>query len=498
MESKETKAQYVALSHCWGGAVSTTLTTETLTLFKSALPYSSLSANFRDAIKITKELGIQYLWIDSLCILQDSKPDWEHESKKMGTVYRYATVTISAQTSPRSSHGILKRNLTSSSPLGSAPLKVFPKDMDGAEVFVERQDPKEETLRLLQIGSPLSRRGWVLQETVLSPRVLYYGDKNIFWRCHKGVESVDGLPAGNRTHSTDVSEISAVFHDDNGSASRFEADNIAWVFKEYYKLVVQYSRRQLSVDSDKLPAFSGLSQLLEPTIDSAYLAGLWSRDINHGLLWHHQIGSCKHVQPYRAPSWSWAVTNQPVIYAGYQSKSSSLDLRLMEHSIVPRDGTNRFGELISAHITVNGFTMPFVRSKQIIHSITPTGLIGSCYFDESDEDFQERAIGPVGIFLLSYDTNHILLSAGMLGGGSECNWEVDYDMHSPVPYTALLVKFNAAETWERRSVQGLILRKASNQSGNAERVGYFTLHDDYARDLVLRLETCTRQTLVLV
>jgi hypothetical protein len=496
MESKETKAQYVALSHCWGGEVSTILTTETLTLFKSALPYSSLSANFQDAIKITKELGIQYLWIDSLCILQNSKLDWECESKKMGTVYQYATLTISAETSQRSSDGILKRNLASPPTLGSALLRVFPKDMDGAEVFVERQEPDEETLRLLQTCSPLSRRGWVLQERVLSPRILYYGDKNIFWRCRTGVESADGLPAGNRTHSNRDPELSAVFHDDHGSASRFGADNIEWVLKEYYNLVMEYSRRQLTVDSDKLPAFSGLSQLLQPTIDSTYLAGLWSGDLNHGLLWHQEIGSCKHVQPYRAPSWSWAVTNQPVIYARYQSKSSSLDLRLMDHSIVPRDSTNCFGELISAHITVNGFSMPLARSKQIINTITPTDLVGSCYFDEPDGDFPPVS---VGMFLLSDDKSHILLSAGMRGGGYEDNWQVDSDLYSPVPYTTLFVKFNEAlKPWERRSVEGLILRKASNQSGNAERVGYFTLHDGYARDRVLGLEACKRQTRVLV
>lgn len=69
------RADYVALSHCWGGIITPVLTTKTLAMFKESLPYADLPANFQDAVTITRRLGLRYLWIDSLCILQDSGED---------------------------------------------------------------------------------------------------------------------------------------------------------------------------------------------------------------------------------------------------------------------------------------------------------------------------------------------------------------------------------------------------------------------------------------
>ncbi len=105
--SRGLKAEYIALSHCWGGKISPLLTTETLEPFQNRLSYAALPANFRDAIVITRELGIRYLWIDSLCILQDSKQDWQQESKMMAAIYRDSTLTISAMASSGSTQGIL-------------------------------------------------------------------------------------------------------------------------------------------------------------------------------------------------------------------------------------------------------------------------------------------------------------------------------------------------------------------------------------------------------
>lgn len=76
-------AQYIAPSHCWGGSISPILTTGTLKQFQEFLPFDDLPANFRDAIIITRKLGIRYLWIDSLCILQNPNPGSEdHDSKR--------------------------------------------------------------------------------------------------------------------------------------------------------------------------------------------------------------------------------------------------------------------------------------------------------------------------------------------------------------------------------------------------------------------------------
>ncbi|KAH8822011.1 heterokaryon incompatibility protein-domain-containing protein [Xylogone sp. PMI_703] len=111
--SEMIEGKYAVLSHCCGGVVSPLLTTENLESFQKSISYCNLPANCRDAICITRQLGIQYLWIDSLCIIQNSTVDWETESKKMSSIYRDALLTISASTSPGSTHGIFKSKLLS-------------------------------------------------------------------------------------------------------------------------------------------------------------------------------------------------------------------------------------------------------------------------------------------------------------------------------------------------------------------------------------------------
>jgi hypothetical protein len=198
VHSRGAKAQYTALSHCWGGNIACVLNWETLIPFQKCIPNSVLPANFQDAITITRQLGLQYLWIDSLCILQDSGPDWEQESKNMGLLYRNATVTISALVSRRSTCGILKRNSIVPSP-EPVIIGVSSESISELKVTVGRTDGGEESLRRLDIEAPLSKRGWVLQETVLSRRHLFYRSSQENWRCAEGFKSLDGLPSANRT-----------------------------------------------------------------------------------------------------------------------------------------------------------------------------------------------------------------------------------------------------------------------------------------------------------
>jgi hypothetical protein len=165
LQTKGAKAQYVALSHCWGGPISPLLSSETIVSFKDLLPYSDLPANFQDAITITRRLGIQYIWIDSLCIVQDSKQDWEEQSKKMAAIYRNSTVTISALASEGSKRGILtpkhKSPPTSTEP-DSATIALTKSDTPSSQSLqIQRLDFDEETLSGLYTSGPLALRGWV-------------------------------------------------------------------------------------------------------------------------------------------------------------------------------------------------------------------------------------------------------------------------------------------------------------------------------------------------
>jgi hypothetical protein len=198
------KASYVALSHCWGGNIPLLLTTETIADFQKALPLPELSQNFRGAIQITQKLGIRFLWIDSLCILQNSKLDWQSESRQMGRIYRDSTLTIyAAAAADRSTAGILCQKTRQYSRLPKpAYIALQPRshDLDQEQQFVKVSwlPPEQEDLKSIYSDSPLYSRGWCLQESILAPRQLIYGARQLYWRCQAEYQSADGTPEGLR------------------------------------------------------------------------------------------------------------------------------------------------------------------------------------------------------------------------------------------------------------------------------------------------------------
>jgi hypothetical protein len=106
--SKGVKAPYVVLSHCWGGNIPGKTMKHNEASRHNCLSLEEMPQNFRDAIKITRELGMRYLWIDALCIIQDCADDWKTEAAKMASIYAGAPVMISALEADSSTVGILK------------------------------------------------------------------------------------------------------------------------------------------------------------------------------------------------------------------------------------------------------------------------------------------------------------------------------------------------------------------------------------------------------
>ena len=159
------------------------LTAATLRSFQIGLTFGELPQNFQDAIRITRELGIRYLWIDSLCIIQDSKSDWEQESKKMGSVYKNSCVALYALVASDSRVGIL--NHDRSPPPNPPPAILRISDdpaQSGVVTLITEHSNKYESLSGLLDNSSfpestgvLATRGWTLQEMALSPRQLYSG-----------------------------------------------------------------------------------------------------------------------------------------------------------------------------------------------------------------------------------------------------------------------------------------------------------------------------------
>jgi hypothetical protein len=171
--------KYVALSHCWGnlrkGEVPPYCTTrKNINKRKTGSEFDKLPLTFQDAIKVVRGLNLEYLWIDSLCIIQGEDGDWEEESKTMKDVYASAYCTIAAASAIDSQAGFLARNIDS----------IFVRDDSDRRVYVgtDIADFDNEVEQAY-----LNTRAWVMQERFLSCRTIHFGKSQMYWECGEGV-----------------------------------------------------------------------------------------------------------------------------------------------------------------------------------------------------------------------------------------------------------------------------------------------------------------------
>lgn len=178
VETNGMRGTYLTLSHCWGvaGVMAKTLIAN-LEDRKKDIEIESLSANLRDAIITTRRLGFRYLWIDSLCIIQDSTPDWETEASRMAQIYNHSTMTISASRASSSDSGFLRE--TEDAPGFVA----MTHPGNHGQYYLGKAAPESSSYLSDVERGPLNSRGWTLQERVLSRRSIFFGQNQMHWEC---------------------------------------------------------------------------------------------------------------------------------------------------------------------------------------------------------------------------------------------------------------------------------------------------------------------------
>ena len=170
VETHGKKGQYVILSHCWGsGADMYKTTTGLLQKHMNGMEANALPLNFQHAIAITVLLGYRYLWIDSLCILQDDSGNWKAEAVKMGSYYLQSALMISASAAINSASGFLQPRKHSYSPPFS----------EERWFTLRRKLVLERDIDTL----PISKRAWTMQERFLAPRVLHFLPDQMLFEC---------------------------------------------------------------------------------------------------------------------------------------------------------------------------------------------------------------------------------------------------------------------------------------------------------------------------
>ncbi|KAK3389774.1 heterokaryon incompatibility protein-domain-containing protein [Podospora didyma] len=307
---------YCALSHCWGDAHSTPplrTTRDTLGVRQTGIPIPSLSLTFQDAIRVTRALGICYLWIDSLCIVQDDARDWEVESAKMSSIYENAHFVVAATDAkegsagcflrqpPSSSRPTSKRDRLSSPFSTSSPLSPSSSGSSGpsTHIFFEPYSwPNGNPTASL---CPLLLRAWCLQERLLSRRMVHFTRAELVWECRSKVDCECG-------------KLNSPGSLSSGPSSKGEwstSQEHVKLFLLWHKTVSLYAKLRISFPSDRLPAISGLAKKLQSRGAGRYVAGIWEENVFADLLWTMVLPGTRARQ-WQAPSWSWACFEGPI------------------------------------------------------------------------------------------------------------------------------------------------------------------------------------------
>jgi hypothetical protein len=300
--------RYACLSHCWGAhELSSPLLCTTLSTIKDLyedVRWAQLPLTYQDAVSFARKLGIPFLWIDSLCIIQDgpNKPDWREQSAKMADIYQNAYITLAAAASSNSKKGCYTRKDVPCEHPVRHPIAMM-KYSDGTEreIFVRRNFAHNEH------SLPLLQRGWVYQERTLSPRVLYFVGEELIWECKHVIDcecGAEGLENKfNRIRISDMSDDCVL-----GPNRQHGMPLALW-----YQIVSEYTMLTLSKQSDTLPALSGVVKVLGEKIKDQYIAGLWKKTLVSNLLWYsmeeeeeERERMNSEARSWRAPSWSWA------------------------------------------------------------------------------------------------------------------------------------------------------------------------------------------------
>lgn len=330
-----------------------------------------LPTTFNDAVLVARELGVRFLWIDSLCIIQDSPEDWAVHAPQMAKVYGGAYATIAADAAKDSAAGFLsgcRRHLSSPKTVafscdghdglvyvrkrGSLAYQLPYHDWSepGRSIASRIRGPKEVVDRFCREQEPpesgLSTRGWVFQERVLSPRTLHFGGAETGWECRSLI-------------NCECSASSMRYHRKTSLLKR-ALSKMAWT-----TVVEEYTRLRLTFEEDRLVALSGLAEARKHLSNDIYIAGMWLNNLKRELLWRSDVPTAKSAVRRLdiAPTWSWASVTCPVVYEDQTATQSTGSTDTIESNWdilgFPNNtvsGTSSFGKCVAGtYLRMRGY-----------------------------------------------------------------------------------------------------------------------------------------------
>lgn len=337
--------QYIALSYCWGGDQPFKLLNHLVQLWVKDMPYDQLPQTLKDAIQVTMSLGLNHLWIDALCIIQDSDQDKAEEISRMADIYEQAYVTISAARATAVSEGFLHSRYIAGEQGFRMPFTCGDGRPSTAILWQGREPDAEE---------PIDTRSWCLQESILSPRVLEYGTHNIRYHCAR-TRNDDSGPQfdGWIGHSKTFAQLN-MSNSLNSGVDWASLDD-HWNFVQVWqRLVLHYTRLSLGWYQDKLLAISAIARKMSRSANKTYIAGLWAEHLGECLLWYPNHDPDAQETPrrhatYVAPSWSWGSFSGEI---NFTFAASSQVPELVSYEVVTTVVNDEFSAVTAAKLEI--------------------------------------------------------------------------------------------------------------------------------------------------
>ncbi|KAG4428183.1 hypothetical protein IFR05_016332 [Cadophora sp. M221] len=328
------------------------LVTSNIDAMKRAIDLENLSPTFRDAVAVCRHLGLRYLWIDSLCIVQDSAQDWRDESSRMHSVYSNAMLNICGIAADPRGLFIERKN----EHVHTGPIQV---DWDGVCQGVYFCMLKNVWFDEVYY-SPLNRRGWVLQERLLSQRNLLFGENQLFWECQQQT-ACELTPDGFEGKMRPEPYTQKVLSLKHGKATVYDEendeDNSLSSYAIWDMIVDKYSNSDLTFGADRLIAVSALARHCQTHLglEGEYLAGIWSRYIPYQLLWEtHPDLYGQRQRGYQAPTWSWVSMDdlvfEPCVIKYADERDAIIQVTDWKIDLVSADP---YGQVSGGYITIS-------------------------------------------------------------------------------------------------------------------------------------------------
>ncbi|KAI3540283.1 HET domain-containing protein [Colletotrichum abscissum] len=351
---------YIALSYCWGPpsvSKSQLITTAaTLADRQTKIPLPEMPDTIRDAVVFARHMGIKYIWIDALCIIQDDAEDWAKEAALMFAVYRHATLTLVAAAGDTSHSGFLKRSSPGPSVLVPFESKKGQGRVSGTYVLSALNEHRtwDADYPSHMHTRAWATRAWTYQEDLMSTRVLYFDNHTSYFRCQTerrlehSSKVYDNVQSWHHLLSPAPEDIPY-----NEAKERRES-----LYERWKDLIIEYTRRKLTVPNDKFSALSGLARTFSSALEDEYVAGLWKSDLVRGMLWNTVMQPSK-PKAWRAPSWSWASSDAEIAW-DLRFSLPLIQKCSIENIHIETAGSDPFGRLESAWIELCAVCVPVV------------------------------------------------------------------------------------------------------------------------------------------